>query len=218
MVEPDPAVSEQVRRWCEDSVRTGEAVRARSRYFLGDGRDAWSTWRCTRSGTRTASSRTSSPRAATSPRSRSRSGERQEHQERELTLLRAAERLAADRLDQLSAIALALVSAETVRDLERVVLDDCLKVLGADGGVLAARDDEVDLVRLAISDRPGADTPVGYAELPLTSPLPRAVRGQDGRDAPVPDPGRGPRLVPGHPGPVRRDRTGGVGDAPVAGG
>ena len=39
MVEPRPAVSEQVRRWCEDSVRTGEAVRARSRYFLGDGRE-----------------------------------------------------------------------------------------------------------------------------------------------------------------------------------
>ena len=169
---PDPAVSEQVRRWCEDSVRTGEAVRARSRYFLGDGRERLVDLALypvrDEDGVVTHIVATGSDVTEVALAQR----ERQEHQERELTLLRAAERLAADRLDQLSAIALALVSAETVRDLERVVLDDCLKVLGADGGVLAVRDDEADLVRLAISDRPGADTPVGYAELPLTSPLP----------------------------------------------
>ena len=169
---PDPAVSEQVRRWCEDSVRTGEAVRARSRYFLGDGRERLVDLALypvrDEDGVVTHIVATGSDVTEVALAQR----ERQEHQERELTLLRDAERLAAERLDQLSAIALALVSAETVRDLERVVLDDCLKVLGADGGVLAVRDDEADLVRLAISDRPGADTPVGYAELPLTSPLP----------------------------------------------
>ncbi len=34
---PDPVVAGQVRAWCEQALATGAPIRARSRYFLGDG-------------------------------------------------------------------------------------------------------------------------------------------------------------------------------------
>ncbi|MGZ4437176.1 MAG: SpoIIE family protein phosphatase [Nocardioidaceae bacterium] len=168
---PDPALAEQVRRWCEATVATGAPIRADSRYFLGNGvermvdlalfpvRDEGGAV------THVVATGIDITDAMATQRQR---------QERELAYARDAERLAAERLDQLSEIATKLVDAETVGDLARIVVGPGLEVLGADGATLAVRDDRVGVVRLSVSDEPSADGPTGHAELPLTSPLPAA--------------------------------------------
>jgi PAS domain S-box-containing protein len=174
---PDPGVAAQVRHWVETAVRTGKPFRSHSRYFLGNGDERvvdLALYPVRTDGTvthvvTTGNDITEATRAQQ---------DRLLRRERELAFVRTAERLAADRLDQLSEIALELVDAETVQDLERVVIERGRQMLGADGALLGVRDEEAQVVRLAVSDQPDRDGPIGHAELPLTSrlPAPHAAR------------------------------------------
>jgi len=170
---PDPAIAGRIREWCERTVLTGEPLRTRSRFFLGNGEQHWvdlALFPARHGGEVTHIVATGNDIT-----------EATLAQEREMELVRAAELRAARQLDRLSAIALSLADAETMHDLERVVTGPGRRVLGADGAVLAVRDDDVGIVRLAVADRPGQEAPVGYAELPLTSGLPAAHVARTGR-------------------------------------
>ena len=170
---PDPAIAAQIRDWCVETVRTGEPLRTRSRFFLGNGDQHWvdlALFPARSEGEITHIVATGNDIT-----------EAMLAQERELALVRDAERLTAHRLDQLSVIALRLADAEAMSELERVVTGPGRRVLGAAGAVLAVRDDEIGVVRLAVADRATTqDASVGYAELPMTSELPAAYVARTG--------------------------------------
>ncbi|MFL6130424.1 MAG: SpoIIE family protein phosphatase [Mycobacteriales bacterium] len=151
----EPEVSMRVRGWCERSLRTGESLRAPSRYFLGD----------------------------ETPRMVDLSLVRVRGDEGTMPLLvacglditdalaaREAERRADERLHRLVRVALELAGAKTLDDLTEIVVDRALPVLGADGGAVAVREPP-DRLRLAVSDRLGEHVRVRYGDLPLDSPL-----------------------------------------------
>ena len=170
---PDPAIAAQIRDWCVETVRTGEPLRTRSRFFLGNGDQHWvdlALFPARSEGEITHIVATGNDIT-----------EAMLAQERELALVRDAERLTAHRLDQLSVIALRLADAEAMSELERVVTGPGRRVLGAAGAVLAVRDDEIGVVRLAVADRATTqEASVGYAELPMTSELPAAYVARTG--------------------------------------
>ncbi len=171
---PDPELSAEVRERCEEVVRTGHPWRGSRPFFLGDGtrrfvdlaifplRGAIGDGPVTHL-VATGSDVTDAVNAQR---------DRQEHQQRELELVMATEQLAADRLAQLSAISLAVVEAETVGDLGRVVVNSGLRVLGADGGFLAVRDS--DGVRVVRERSSRGVTWGGRRALPLDADTPAA--------------------------------------------
>jgi hypothetical protein len=136
-------------------VRTGEAVRARSRYFLGDGRERLVDLALypvrDEDGVVTHIVATGSD--VTEVALAQRSGRSTRNASR-----RCCAPMATPTVSTSCRRSRSPWSAETVRDLERVVPDDCLKVpLTA---VPAVRDDETD--RSAASATGLADTPVGW--------------------------------------------------------
>ena len=78
---------------------------------------------------------------------------------------------AARRLADLNAIALELTAAETVDDLERIVVGRGLSVLGSDGGALVTQDESGGW-RMTISAAMGAVTQAEYGVVPYDTPLP----------------------------------------------
>jgi PAS domain S-box-containing protein len=77
----------------------------------------------------------------------------------------------ARRLAELNALALELTAAESVDDLERIVVGRGLSVLGSDGGAVVTRDDSGGW-RMTISAAMGAVTQAEYGVVPFDSPLP----------------------------------------------
>ena len=79
--------------------------------------------------------------------------------------------VAARRLADLNAIALELTAAETVDDLERIVVGRGLDVLGSDGGAVVTRDGSGGW-RMTISAAMGAVAQAEYGVVPYDTPLP----------------------------------------------
>jgi PAS domain S-box-containing protein len=77
----------------------------------------------------------------------------------------------ARRLADLNAIALELTAAETVADLEDIVVGRGLSVLGSDGGAVVTRDESGGW-RMTISAAMGAVTQSEYGVVPYDTPLP----------------------------------------------
>jgi PAS domain S-box-containing protein len=77
----------------------------------------------------------------------------------------------ARRLAALNAIALELTAADTVADLERIVVGRGLDVLGSDGGAVVTRDESGGW-RMTISAAMGAAAQAEYGVVPFDSPLP----------------------------------------------
>jgi PAS domain S-box-containing protein len=78
---------------------------------------------------------------------------------------------AARRLADLNAIALELTAAETVDDLEQIVVGRGLSVLGSDGGAVVTRDGSGGW-RMTISAAMGAVSQAEYGVVPYDTPLP----------------------------------------------
>jgi serine phosphatase RsbU (regulator of sigma subunit) len=102
--------------------------------------------------------------------------------ERDLATAEEGRRRATAQVIQLSAVALDVVRAETVHDLERIVIGRGLQVLGAHGGAVCVRDDDERVVRLATSDNLGEQAQLEYAVLPLDSSLPAAYVARTGEE------------------------------------
>ena len=79
-----------------------------------------------------------------------------------------------EQMARMATVALALGGAATVDDLTRIVIEDGLRVLNADGGAVSVRDDSAGVVRLAVSDALGRGVQAQFAELSLDSRLPAA--------------------------------------------
>jgi PAS domain S-box-containing protein len=77
----------------------------------------------------------------------------------------------ARRLADLNAIALELTAAETVDDLEEIVVGRGLDVLGSDGGAVVTRDESGGW-RMTISAAMGTVTQAEYGVVPYDTPLP----------------------------------------------
>jgi serine phosphatase RsbU (regulator of sigma subunit) len=92
-----------------------------------------------------------------------------------------AEAVAARRLADLAAFALQLAGAQTVDDLTDVVIERGLAAFGADGGAVAVRRDELNVVRLTMTGSLGPQARREYAELPLDGPLPASFSARTGR-------------------------------------
>ncbi len=184
----EPELAGRIRRWCEEAVRTGVPRRAQSHFFLGDGTRRYVDLSLFPLRGHTGQEPVTHLVATGSDITEAVNAQRdrQEHQQRELELVMATEQLAADRLAQLSAIALAVVEAETVGDLGRVVVTSGLRVLGADGGFLAVRD--TDGVRVVRERSSRGVTWGGRRALPLASDTPAAYVCRTGH-ALLPGPG-----------------------------
>ena len=91
-----------------------------------------------------------------------------------------AKDLAARRLARLGEVALQLTTAETVEDLERIVVGQGLGLLGADGGAIVSLDDTGDW-RVTVSAVLGEHVQVTYGHVPFDSPLPAAWTARTGQ-------------------------------------
>ncbi|MCW2581625.1 MAG: putative sensor protein [Klenkia sp.] len=89
----------------------------------------------------------------------------------ELAVAQEARDTAARRLSSLAGVALELTAAETVEDLERIVVTRGLAVLGADGGGIISPDDRGGW-RATLSQALGEDVQLAYGNVPYDSPLP----------------------------------------------
>ena len=117
----------------------------------------------------------------------------------DVTDLRAAadnEHRAARALAGLGDVALRLAAAEDVEDLVRVVVDQGLAVLGADGGALCVRDDARGVVRLSVSESLPEQVRVEFGELPLDGPLPGSYTARTGETVLLPTVASGLAFTP----------------------
>ena len=114
----------------------------------------------------------------------------------ELREAASAESRAARLLAGLGDVALRLAAATTVADLVRVVVEDGVALLGADGGAVCVRDDERGVVRLEVSTSFGADVQQQYAEVPLDGPLPISWVARTGQPLLLPTRESGLRFAP----------------------
>ena len=88
--------------------------------------------------------------------------------------------LAARQLASLAHVALLLTSAETLRDVEQIVVGQGLKVLASDGGAVVTRDPSGDW-RVSMNAALPAVPADRYGVLPYDSPLPAAVAARTGQ-------------------------------------
>lgn len=89
----------------------------------------------------------------------------------ELRAALEAKDLTARRLAGLGEVALQLTAAETVEDLERIVVGRGLSVLGADGGAVISPDEDGEW-RVTVNAALGEHVQVIYGNVPYDSPLP----------------------------------------------
>ena len=98
----------------------------------------------------------------------------------ELQAAQAARDVAARRLARLAEVALALTAAQTVEDLERIVIDGGLAGLGVDGGAVVSESASGGW-RITVSAALGDQVQLAYGELPYDSPLPACATARTGR-------------------------------------
>ena len=103
----------------------------------------------------------------------------------ELEIAQEARDVAARRLASLAELALHLTVAETVEDLERIVVSRGLAVLGADGGGNISPDDQGGW-RATLSDALGEHARLVYGNVPYDSPLPAPWVARTGREMLLP--------------------------------
>ncbi len=103
----------------------------------------------------------------------------------ELAAAQEARDTAARRLSSLAEVALQLTTAETVEDLERIVVSRGLAVLGADGGGIISPDDRGGW-RATLSAALGEQVQLGYGNVPYDSPLPAPWVARTGRELLLP--------------------------------
>ncbi|SOC49039.1 PAS domain S-box-containing protein [Blastococcus aggregatus] len=104
---------------------------------------------------------------------------------RELAAAQEARDTAARRLSSLAEVALQLTTAETVEDLERIVVSRGLAVLGADGGGIISPDGRGGW-RATLSAALGEQVQLGYGNVPYDSPLPAPWVARTGRELLLP--------------------------------
>lgn len=98
-----------------------------------------------------------------------------------------AEAVASRRLAGLAKVAMQVAEARTVEDLTEVVVSRGLAALGADGGAVAVRAADSDMLQLAITDSLGEQTQRTYSQLPIDGALPACVAAATGRRVLLPD-------------------------------
>ncbi len=98
----------------------------------------------------------------------------------ELRAAQDAREVASRRLARLGEVALALTAAQTVEDLERIVIGRGLSVLGADGGAVIS-ESESGGWRVTVSASLGEHVQLTYGDLPYDSPQPGVVPARTGR-------------------------------------
>ncbi|MCW2637552.1 MAG: putative sensor protein [Blastococcus sp.] len=103
----------------------------------------------------------------------------------ELRIAQEARDVAARRLSSLAEVALQLTAAETVEDLELIVVSRGLAVLGADGGGIISPDDRGGW-RATLSAALGEHAKLGYGNVPYDSPLPAPWVARTGREKLLP--------------------------------
>lgn len=113
----------------------------------------------------------------------------------ELQVALAAEEVAGRRLTSLAEVALELTTADTLEDLERIVIGRGVRVMGADGGAIAVLTDD-GLCRVTVDEALGEQTRASYSVLPATSPLPAVHSARTGERVLLGDPGAGLAFSP----------------------
>ncbi|WP_167583645.1 SpoIIE family protein phosphatase [Kineococcus rubinsiae] len=113
----------------------------------------------------------------------------------ELQAAQAARDLAARRVASLAEVALALTTAESIDDLERIVVGRAPAVLGSDGGAVVTVA-EGGGWRLSISEVLGPHVQVAYGHLPHDSPLPAVHAARTGERVLLPTVGSGLAFLP----------------------
>jgi len=107
---------------------------------------------------------------------------------RRVEQLRAAQQArdeTARRLASLNDVALALTAADSVRDLEQIVIGRGLVVLGADGGAVTTKTGH-GAWRVTVSDALGKQVQSKYADVPFDSPLPAIQAARTGQRVELP--------------------------------
>lgn len=115
----------------------------------------------------------------------------------DLTRAERERKTSAERTARLAEVALALTGAETVADLERIVVTRGLAVLGADGGGVLTRDPSGDF-RLSLSEGLSGElreameqrdepTELAHALVPYDDPMPGGTAARTGRSVILPN-------------------------------
>jgi PAS domain S-box-containing protein len=162
---PDAEVRDDVEAWCRTVVTTGRPLRVTSRFFRGDGSQGVTD-------------------LSLAPLHGPNGVEHIVASGNDITDAVDAQRQAETRLRRLSQVSTDLVHAQSVDDLARIVINEGLPVLGADGGAVIVRGDEA--LELAVSDRFGESAQLAYGRLPLDSPLPAAHTARTGERVVLP--------------------------------
>ncbi len=206
---PDPVLSDQVRRWCERALLTGQPFRTRGRYFLGDGTPRMvdlalsPVWEDDGGVTHliaTGSDVTDTVAAQQEREDRMvvEADELRgmaEDRRRELLIVQEAERLADTRLQRLVGVALDLVGVETVEDLTDIIVNRGLPVLGADGGAVRFIDAD-GVMQLAASRGLKDDVQVTFGAVTGDSPMPTGHVARTGQRLVLPTRAAGLEFTP----------------------
>jgi PAS domain S-box-containing protein len=185
---PDPDLADQIRRWCEQVVTSGDSLRTASRYFVGDGAMRMVDLSLhpvsdgpDRDGERNSYIVATGLDITDALRARAEREERlaveatqlkevADQRDQELVTAHEAERLVRERLARLAGAATDMVGAETIEDLTKIVFDRAFPVLGAQGGALVVRQE--DELRVYLSGQLNSEARAKYQTAPFDSPLP----------------------------------------------
>jgi PAS domain S-box-containing protein len=184
---PDPRLADQIRRWCQQTLASGNTLRTTSQYFLGDGSirmvdlalypvsdgrggDDGLDYIVATGLDITDALRARAQREELMADEAEKLRELAQSRRLELTVAQESERLVRDRLAKLAGAAMDMVAAETVADLTGIVFERAFPVLDAEGGALIVR--ESDELRVFLSERLGDDVRTKYETAPFDSPFP----------------------------------------------
>jgi PAS domain S-box-containing protein len=196
---PDPELAARNRSWCEQVLRTGESLRVTTRFFVGDGTERMAEvalYPLFDDGSAEvayvvtvglditdalAAQREREARIDLEAKTLRQLDEARRH---ELLAVQASEAQSRERLARLAGAALELLHAESIRDLATIV-DRGIQVLGADGGVIVAR--EGNEFRVAVSEQMEKNFHAEYDHLGLDNPLPGIRVARSGVRVVLPD-------------------------------
>ncbi|MGA3215708.1 MAG: SpoIIE family protein phosphatase [Acidimicrobiales bacterium] len=196
---PDPELAAENRGWCEQVLRSGESLRVTTRFFVGDGTQRMAEvalYPLFDEGSSEVSYIVAVGLDITDAVAAQREREARIEVEaaalrqidaarrHELFAVHASEEQSRERLARLAGAAMQLLHAESTRDLATIV-DRGIQVLGADGGVIVAR--EGDEFRVAVSEQIEQNFHAQYDHLPLDNPLPGIRVARSGERVVLPD-------------------------------